>query len=197
MDPLRSAMSYFFRVPRHDCRRMPLRRARGNRKQRRASLLLEQMEDRAVLAASISIADATIKEQGNLTVFASEDPSTIQRPSRLVFGPDRNNDGAPDFYVLQGDSKIITVYDGNTGTSVELFADSSSGKILSARLTFGADGGDEEAVLAELRCRVAGAVGDPEGVLEMRAGFLRRGAAGVRAPRQRRKLRTWSWRKAG
>src|SRR5262249_48897179 len=112
------------------------------RKQKRPSLLVEQLEDRAVPTASISVANSTVRQQGNLSVFASGDASVLTRPTGLVFGPDRNNDGVPDLYVLRGgdNSKNITVYDGVTGAFEELFADSSSGINGSAFLTLGADG---------------------------------------------------------
>jgi len=84
MNPLSTAISRFFRIPPLGCGRTARCYGGGNRKPKRASLRVEQLEDRVVPTASISIADATVREQGNLTVFASGDASTLARPTGLA-----------------------------------------------------------------------------------------------------------------
>ncbi len=73
----------------------------------RSRIAVERLEDRTVPSAvSISIADASVKEQGNLGLFVPGDAAIMEHPSGLVFGPDRNNDGVQDLYALGGSARI-------------------------------------------------------------------------------------------
>jgi DNA-binding beta-propeller fold protein YncE len=112
----------------------------GKRKQGRTNLRVEQLEDRAVPTVTISIANATVQEQGNLGLFVPGNTALLQHPSALAFGPDRNGDGVPDLYVVGRVTNNINVYDGKTGAYVEQFASSSAGLNGSAFLTIGSDG---------------------------------------------------------
>jgi hypothetical protein len=89
---------------------------------------------------SISIANATVKEQGNLSVFVAGNAAVLEHPSGLAFGPDRNNDGVPDLYALGRVSNNIVVYDGKTGAFLEQFASPSAGLNNPEALTLGPDG---------------------------------------------------------
>jgi DNA-binding beta-propeller fold protein YncE len=106
----------------------PSRRGRTSpQKARRQRLCLEALEDRAVPTASISIADATVKEQGNLGLFVPGNATVLEHPSGLAFGPDRNGDSVPDLYAVGRVSANIVVYDGITGAFVEQFVPAGSG----------------------------------------------------------------------
>jgi sugar lactone lactonase YvrE len=139
MNPLLSTVTHYLRLSSRGRDRIARHRRGGKRKQKRTTLWVEQLEDRAVPTVSISIANATVKEQGNLGLFAPGNAALLQHPTGLAFGPDRTSDGIPDLYVL-GHSNNINVYDGKTGAYVEQFASSSSGLNGSAFLTIGPDG---------------------------------------------------------
>jgi hypothetical protein len=119
-------------------------RPRHHRKARRRfaprRLHVEALEDRTMPSVSISIADATVREQGNLSLFVPGNAAVLVHPSGLAFGPDRNGDSVPDLYVVGRVSNNIVVYDGKTGAFVEQFAPAGSGLNGSAWLTVGPDG---------------------------------------------------------
>jgi hypothetical protein len=136
MYPLLSLVPRYFRDPR--LANHPARTTK--RTARRQRLYLEPLEERSVPTASISIANATVKEQGNLGLFVPGNPTLLQYPGGLVFGPDRTGDGVPDLYALGKGTNNINIYDGKTGAFTEQFAGPSSGLNGSAFLTVGPDG---------------------------------------------------------
>ena len=109
----------------------------------RRGLFVESLENRALMAVDISIADATIKEQGNLSTFVSGNNAIHRNPVGISFGPDRNGDSSQDLYVIGGGkygSNNIVVYDGNTGALVEEYVPAGAGLYQPGFITFDAQG---------------------------------------------------------
>ncbi len=116
----------------------PFRTSRATRTRR---VSLERLEGRELLSGvSVTIADATIKEQGNLTTFVHGDTNHLVHAADLAFGPDRNGDTIDDLYVVGRITNNVVVYDGKTGAFVEEFAGPSSGINGAAWMQFGPDG---------------------------------------------------------
>lgn len=78
------------------------RNALALKRHTRRRLFLESLEERALMAVDISIADATINEQGNLSAFVSGNNAIHRNPLGIAFGPDRNGDSSQDLYVIGG-----------------------------------------------------------------------------------------------
>src|SRR5438105_1881569 len=84
MSPLLSAMSRYFRRPHRDS---GLRRT-GNRQARRQPPCLEVLEDRTVPTVSISVANASLTEIGNVSPLVASASGGLSGPKDLVLGPD-------------------------------------------------------------------------------------------------------------
>ena len=69
-------------------------------------------------------------------------PSTgLVSARELAFGPDQNDDGAPDLYVVSANSSAVLVFDGVTGDPLGEFVASGYGGLLTPNyLTFGLNG---------------------------------------------------------
>jgi hypothetical protein len=114
--------------------------ARRARSCRAGRVGLECLEGRQLLSGTqVSIADATIKEQGNLTTFVTRDTNKLIHSADLAFGPDRNGDSVDDLYVVGRVSNNVDVYDGKTGAYVEQFVGPGSGLNGAAWMKFGPD----------------------------------------------------------
>jgi Calx-beta domain len=106
--------------------------------------LLEGLESRDV-PATLSIGNATATE-GSTAIrfidrFVAEGSGGIIGPGGLIFGPDANQDGAADLYVVGTSSDAVYRYDGRTGAFIDTFVPPSSGGLDQPRdLAFGPDG---------------------------------------------------------
>jgi hypothetical protein len=95
---------------------------------------------------AISISDATAIEGGTslkmLDRFIPEGSGGLTMPIRQsVFGPDGNNDGAPDLYVASAGSNAILRYDGLSGSFIDTFIPPGTGGLNGpVDLAFGPDG---------------------------------------------------------
>ena len=105
MNSLLSVLSCYLRLPRGGpCRKSPARGGTGHIRQR-TRLFLETLEERALLSGvSLSVADATIKEIGNVSAFVASGSGGLSAPKDLVLGPDRN------LYVASSGSNSIIRY---------------------------------------------------------------------------------------
>ncbi|MEX2139371.1 MAG: Calx-beta domain-containing protein [Pirellulales bacterium] len=124
--------------------RTHVRRKRANH-HRGLRFAIERLEERALLAASISISDATAIEGSDtlkfIDRFVSEGSGGLSTPRDSTFGPDGNNDAAMDFYVTSANSHAILRYDGETGAFLDEFVDTGSGGLNSpVGVEFGSDG---------------------------------------------------------
>jgi hypothetical protein len=123
----------------------PSIRFAGRRRLANRRPLFECLEPRTMLAASISISDATAIEGSNalksIDRFVAAGSGGVAHPRGLAFGPDGNGDGAADFYVASADTHQILRYDSVTGAFLDVFVSSSSGGLRHPGLfTFGPDG---------------------------------------------------------
>jgi glucose/arabinose dehydrogenase len=130
MNPLVSAISRYFRRSQF---------ARGKtctngRKARRTRPSLEALEDRMLLSASISIANASMNEIGNVSTFVPTGSGGLSNPNDLVQGPDGN------IYVASAGTNSVIRY-SPTGQLLGTFVASGSGGLSNPYgLAFGPDG---------------------------------------------------------
>ena len=116
MNPLVSAISRYFRRSQF---------ARGKtctngRKARRTRPSLEALEDRLVLSPTISIANASMNEIGNVSTFVPTGSGGLSNPKDLVQGPDGN------IYVASAGTNSVIRY-SPTGQLLGTFVASGSG----------------------------------------------------------------------
>ncbi len=94
---------------------------------------VEVLEDRTVPTVSISVANASINEIGNVSTFIGAGSGGISSPKDITQGPDGN------IYVANGDNSVIR-YNGSTGQFIGTFVTANSGGLNNPYgLTFGPD----------------------------------------------------------
>jgi sugar lactone lactonase YvrE len=126
-----SAVARYFRHPQLSGRGRRTRPA----KTRRYRPCLENLEERWVPSASISIADASMNELGMASAFVSAGSGGLSTPKDLVQGPDGN------VYVASSATNSVIRYDGTTGALIGTFVSASSGGLTTPfGLAFGPDG---------------------------------------------------------
>jgi sugar lactone lactonase YvrE len=115
--------------------RSPSRRKSRGTQSRPAScrLYVEALEDRTV-PATISVANASLNEIGDVSAFIAAGSGGLSSPKDLTLGPDGN------LYVANGDSSILR-YNASTGSLIGTFVAAGSGGLNNPYgLTFGPDG---------------------------------------------------------
>jgi sugar lactone lactonase YvrE len=129
MNPLLSTMSRYFRRSHRDRGRIRTSR----RKARRSRLCLEALEDRSV-PSTISIANASINEIGNVSAFVASGSGGLSQPKDLVMGPDG------DVYVASAGTNSVIRYT-SSGQLLGTFVTGGSGGLSDPRaVAFGPDG---------------------------------------------------------
>jgi DNA-binding beta-propeller fold protein YncE len=106
----------------------------SRRKPRRTRPFLEALEDRLVLSPTISIANASMNEIGNVSTFIPSGSGGLSNPRDLVQGPDGN------IYVASSGSNSVIRY-SPTGQLLGTFVAAGSGGLSTPfGLAFGPDG---------------------------------------------------------
>jgi sugar lactone lactonase YvrE len=130
MNPLLSAISRYFRRPHRNRDRI----RKSHRKTRRQRLCLEALEDRLVLSPTISVANASMNEIGNVSPFIAPGSGGLSGPRDLVQGPDGNT------YVASLGTNSVIRY-SPSGQLIGTFVTAGSGGLSSPYgLAFGPDG---------------------------------------------------------
>jgi streptogramin lyase len=130
MNRLLSVLSRSVRRPQFTSRKTH----KSHRKTWRARPCLEALEDRLVLSPTISIANASVNEIGNVSPFIASGSGGLSNPIGLVQGPDGN------IYVVSSGTNSVIRY-SPTGQLIGTFVASGSGGLAKPdRLAFGPDG---------------------------------------------------------
>jgi sugar lactone lactonase YvrE len=130
MIPLVSAITQYLRRSRLD--RGHHRSSR--RKPRRRRLWLELLEDRTTPSVSISVANASLNEIGNVSAFVASGGGGLTGPKDLVQGPDGS------IYVVSSGNNSVIRY-SSTGALLGTFVAAGSGGLSNPYgLAFGPDG---------------------------------------------------------
>jgi sugar lactone lactonase YvrE len=189
MSQLFSTLSRYIRLPQGSrCRKSP---SRGNagRKRQRTRLYLESLESRTVPTASISAANATINEIGNVSAFVAAGSGGLNSPRDLVLGPDGN------IYVASYGTNSVIRFTPN-GQLLGTFVAANSGGLSDPYgLAFGPDGnlyvagfgnnaiyefsGSTGAFLTTFVSAGSGGLSDPRGMVFGQDGNLYVSSAGT------------------
>jgi DNA-binding beta-propeller fold protein YncE len=130
MNPLLSAISRYIRRPNRNRNRI----RKSHREARRPRLSLEILEDRIVLSPTISVANASMNEIGNVSPFVSPGSGGLSAPIDLAHGPDGN------IYVASRGTNSVIRYTPS-GQLLGTFVTAGSGGLSSPfGLAFGPDG---------------------------------------------------------
>jgi DNA-binding beta-propeller fold protein YncE len=106
----------------------------SHRKARRQQLCLEALEDRAVPSVTVSVANASLNEIGDVSPFIASGSGGLSSPKDLTLGPNGT------LYVANGDGSILR-YNASTGAIIGTFVAAGSGGLNNPYgLTFGPDG---------------------------------------------------------
>ncbi len=135
MSPLLSLLSrYTMRLSGNRLTRAPRSSASAGRTRRRARVNLETLEDRTVPSVSISVANASLNEIGNVSPFVASGSGGLSQPKDLVLGPDGN------VYVASNGTNSVIRYTP-TGQLLGTFVVANSGGLSEPYgLAFGPDG---------------------------------------------------------
>jgi len=134
MNSLFSALSRYLRLPERGRGCKSPARASAGRRPRRVMLGVEALEDRAVPTVSISVANASMNEIGNVSAFIASGSGGLNQPKDLVLGPDGN------VYVASATTNSVIRYTP-TGQLLGTFVAGGSGGLSSPKgLAFGPDG---------------------------------------------------------
>jgi sugar lactone lactonase YvrE len=130
MYPLLSALSRYVRRPQFASGKTH----KSHRKTRPQRLCLEALEDRLVLSPTISVANASMNEIGNVSTLVPSGSGGLSGPQDLVLGPDGN------IYGASGKSNSVIRYTPS-GQLLGTFVAAGSGGLSSpSGLAFGPDG---------------------------------------------------------
>jgi hypothetical protein len=130
MNPLRSAFSWFGRRSLFSGGKART----SHHKARRTRLGLEALEDRLVLSPTISVANASMNEVGNVSAFVASGSGGLNTPKDLVQGADGN------IYVASSQTDSVIRY-SPTGQLLGTFVATGSGGLARPYgLAFGPDG---------------------------------------------------------
>jgi len=130
MKPLLSAITRYFR--RQELANRSTRT--GQRKTRCMRLQLEKLEDRMLMTASISVANATINEIGGPSAFVTPGSGGLSGPRDLVLGPNGN------VYVASYGTNSVIRYSAAGQLLGTFVAAGSGGLSKPCGLAFGPDG---------------------------------------------------------
>ncbi len=114
----------------------PITRCRSAASKRtpRCHLAVEVLEDRCVPSATISVANASLNEIGNVSPFVASGSGGLNQPKDLVVGPDSN------VYVASATTNSVIRYT-STGQLMGTFVAGGSGGLSSPKaIAFGPDG---------------------------------------------------------
>jgi streptogramin lyase len=128
-----ATLSRYSRVAQGVLRQSAARTGPG-RKRQPTQLYLEALEDRTVPTVSISVANASLNEIGNVSPFVASGSGGLSAPKDLVVGPDGN------VYVVSSGSNSVIRYTPN-GQLIGTFVAAGAGGLSGAfGLAFGPDG---------------------------------------------------------
>ena len=134
MHPHLSSLSRYVRLPLRGLGHKSTARAGRGRTRPRTRLYLESLEDRMVPTVSISVANASLNEIGNVSPFVASGSGGLSSPKDLVLGPDGN------VYVASTGTNSVIRYTP-TGQLLGTFVAAGSGGLSSPYgLAFGPDG---------------------------------------------------------
>ncbi len=99
------------------------------------SLIVESLEERALMAVDISISNGTMDEIGSASAFVAPGSGGLSNNWALTLGPDNN------VYVVSRNNNEVMRYNGTTGQFLNVFVSPGSGGLSSPQgLAFGPDG---------------------------------------------------------
>ena len=118
--------------------RLPEQRSRSTSRRAqhtRRRPVVEQLESRQLLTASISVADATLNEIGSPSAFITSGSGGLDGPKDITIGPDGN------LYVASAANASVIRYNTTTGQLIGTFVTSGSGQLSNpSGIAFGPDG---------------------------------------------------------
>ncbi len=111
------------------------RSSRDSATRAKRSLIVESLEERALMAGDISISNGTMNEIGSASVFVAPNSGGLNAPQALALGPDNN------VYVVSVGNNEVLKYSGTSGQFISIFVSSGSGGLSNPNgLAFGPDG---------------------------------------------------------